>query len=584
GNPYSLLIDQPYDIQANFVNSLPAFPGAQGFGKNVTGGRGGAVIEVTNLNDNGPGSFRSAVNTPGARTIVFRISGTIYLNSPITINHGDLTIAGQTAPGDGICIANYPLNFDANNVIVRYIRSRLGDVSMQETDAINCRYVENIIIDHCSFSWGVDEVASPYINKNFTMQWCIVSESFYSSIHSKGNHGYGGIWGGSYVSFHHNLLAHHTRRNPRFNGARFDGNWDEHVDYRNNVIYNWGFNSAYGGEPSDVDGSKANINIVNNYYKSGPATNNGSMKYRIVEPSQNSFGFSDWYIDGNYVYGYPAATADNWTYGVQDVTPAEKTGMRVNQPFSFDMDSTHAPEVAFEHVLANVGTVLPNRDPVDTRVVEEVCTGTTTYGGAYGAGKGIIDSQTEVGGWPTLNSTNPSPDTDHDGMPDWWEQDHGLNLNDPDDRNGDDNSDGYTNLEEYLNALVDSFRYVVRPIDIEAVAQGAEDVMITWTDIDSNEDGYVLERSDNGGTFMPLDTLAANTTSYLDETLAAGLYSYRLISFNSSDSSCYTQPVEVEITTSIHDQMLTGVSVYPNPFDSNVLVELQLDQTDDIRL
>ncbi len=586
-NPVKLLMDQPYNIQANFLNSLPAFPGAQGFGKNTTGGRGGAIIEVTNLNDNGPGSLRSAINTPGTRTIVFRVSGTIYLNSNLTINHDNLTIAGQTAPGDGICLANYPLNFSANNIIVRYIRSRLGDVSVQETDAINCRNVENVIIDHCSFSWSVDEVASPYLNKNFTMQWCLLSESLYRSVHSKGDHGYGGIWGGDHVTFHHNLLAHHTSRNPRFNGSRFIAGVADHVDYRNNVVYNWGFNSAYGGEPSEIDGTKAQINMVNNYYRSGPATNSGSMRYRILEPSNNNFGFSDWYIDGNHVHGYPNATTDNWRYGVQDVTANEKMAMRVNQPFSFDIDSTHTPQVAFEHVLANVGCRLPNRDSVDLRVIEETCTGTATYGGAFTAGtpKGIIDSQADVGGWPTLNSTAAPLDSDHDGMPDDWEQNRGLDRMDPNDRNGDDDSDGYTNVEEYLNSLVDDFTYVVRPIDVTATKQGNADVKLNWTDIAEHEDGYILERSDNGNGFVPIDTLAANVTSFLDSNLPNAVYEYRLKTVNAADSSCYTEPVEVSITTGLDGfEQMAGVHVFPNPLESQLVVSVQLEQNSALRM
>ncbi|GAB3198218.1 hypothetical protein ABID22_000604 [Pontibacter aydingkolensis] len=425
-----------------------AFPGAEGFGRFTTGGRGGAVYEVTNLNDSGVGSFRDAVLKSGTRTIVFRVSGTITLLSPLTIKNGNLTIAGQTAPGDGICIKNNTVTIDADNVIIRFMRFRLGDEAQVENDAMWGRNRQNIMIDHCSLSWAVDEVGSFYDNKNFTMQWCILSESLYRSVHNKGDHGYGGIWGGQGATFHHNLLAHHSSRNPRFNGARYSNQPAlEIVDYRNNVLYNWGGNSAYGGE-------RGNHNIVNNYYKYGPATTSSSKRNRILDanaPSEAELG--RWYVNGNYVHGYPATTADNWNGGVQNVSSAWLAIVRVNEPFNFAPVRTQTAEEAYLAVLDSAGAILPKRDAVDARIVHETRTGTATYGGAYGAGRGIIDTQATVGGWPTLNSEPAPADTDKDGMPDAWETENGLNPNDASDRNGDFNGNGYTNLEKYLNSL-----------------------------------------------------------------------------------------------------------------------------------
>ena len=250
-----------------------AFPTAEGYGKYTRGGRGGAVYEVTNLNDHGPGSLREAIEAEGPRTVVFRVSGTIDLERPLTIRHPYITIAGQTAPGDGICLKRHPLNIGADEVIIRYIRVRLGDETGHDTDAISGRGHKNIILDHVSASWSIDETLSIYMCENVTIQWCMITESLFGSNHIKGTHGFGGIWGNNYSTYHHNLIAHHSSRNPRFaSGGGFN-------DYRNNVLYNWGYNSCYGGEKlvkNQPDGS-FDINMVGNYYKPGPATQGGKV-------------------------------------------------------------------------------------------------------------------------------------------------------------------------------------------------------------------------------------------------------------------------------------------------------------------
>jgi len=444
-----------------------AFPGAEGFGAYASGGRGGVVYEVTNLSDNvvAPevGSLRWALTDTSSRaprTIVFRVSGIIVLQGVLHVGNNkvnNVTIAGQTAPGDGICLRKYPMYCHGTNIIIRYLRFRPGNETHSNSPAIYGIHAENgrnIIIDHCSMSWSIEEAATFYDDRDITVQWCIVSESLNSSYNAKGNHGYGGVWGGQNGSYHHNLLAHHLSRTPRFNGARSHDTLAL-VDFRNNVNYNWGASEGcHGGEVEIVGVGISKINMVNNYYKPGPATTGTSRQYLIAKPydsttNQSVRSLSKWYITGNYVNGNPAVTADNWNGGVQPKYPAKwaASSFKSDSMFAVAQIVTQTAEEAYVSVLAGAGAILPKRDTVDKRIVQEVTDGTYTYGAG-----GLIDSQQVVGGWPDYSSLSAPADADSDGMPDLWEIAHSLNPNDPSDRNT-IGASGYTMLEEYLNSI-----------------------------------------------------------------------------------------------------------------------------------
>ena len=398
-----------------------AFPGAEGFGRYATGGRGGKVYHVTTLEDgNQPGTLRYAVEQRGARTIVFDVAGTIFLNAPLRIRHGDVTLAGQSAPGQGICIARYPVTIQAEHVIVRYLRFRVGNESEGDPDGLGCSSSRDVIIDHCSISWSVDESCSVYGGERLTVQWCIISESLRNAGHKKGSHGYGAIWGGARASFHHNLLAHHDSRTPRL-GPHVSTQEREYMDMRNNVIYNWAGAGCYGGE-----GMK--VNIVNNYYKPGPATpKTGLVSHRIAAPgirttryvTRANGTFNAWrpmlhiwgryYVDGNVMEGNEAVTRDNWTLGVyaqidnaandNTFTEEVKREIRLSQPLETDVVTTHTAEEAYRLVLEGAGCS-KQRDAIDTRIVEETRTGTATYRGSVSEDAdrlpGLIDLPQDV--------------------------------------------------------------------------------------------------------------------------------------------------------------------------------------------
>lgn len=446
--------------------AIPAFPGAWGGAMFTTGGRGGKVIAVTNLNDSGPGSFRAALETQGPRIVVFKTAGTIKIDKDLNINHPDITIAGQSAPGDGICIAG-TLNINTHNVIIRHIRVRRGvPVGGQGDDNIGGNPFHHIIIDHCSTSWGMDENISLYRHmrpsldgktqikdpaEHITIQWTISSEA----LDAKG-HAFGGTWGGNPSTFHHNLFACNTARNPSIgmSGA---------FDFRYNVVFNWRHRSIDGGDETST------INLINNYFKPGPATNENmrGVFARIEERSQYSPGSAwaeggwytkaqnrpgKWYVAGNLMDNNQPVNQDNWKgmrmKGAEIDESASANLARVNTPFEGWPVAPHqTADLVFENVLKKAGATLPKRDAVDTRITEMVRTGKTL------TPTGIIKDIAEVGGYPKLvfKPSEVKLDSDGDGMPDEWEVKYGLNPKDAKDGSIDSDGDGYTNVEEYLN-------------------------------------------------------------------------------------------------------------------------------------
>ena len=520
--------------------NAPAFPGAEGHGRYVTGGRGGKIVHVTNLNDSGTGSFRSAVSGSDKKIVVFDVGGIIALNSDLNIG-ANTTILGQTAPYPGITLRYYTVLPNKDNIVIRFIRSRRGqekDVN-DGADAIWTRNHTGQIIDHCSFSWSIDEVASFYDNNNFTMQWCTLGESLNNAGHGKGAHGYGGIWGGKLASFHHNLIAHVNNRSPRFNGARYDWtgytsnklysqyNWQnavqaEYVDFRNCVVYNCG-NGCYGGPGGGY------INMVNNYYKTGPAATTDRVttvsignstsadkypiywdmtsRYFIKGNQMNSNANYDWTnvsfdsgiftingekycLDKNHYYG------EGVTY-VKNSNGDDCVKIKLDEPTYTGEVTTHTAATAFNKVLSYAGASL-DRDEVDERYMTEARNGTATYSGSKTGKKGRIDLVADVNGYTEANfPTGSRPegfDTDNDGIPDAWETANGLNPNNASDGNTYtlDPKGFYTNIEVYANSLV-------QDIMLDGNADATEHVDEYYPAY-TKEDGTKVEAINGGGS------------------------------------------------------------------------------------
>ncbi len=504
GRPYVPWAARPYDLRQA---KIPAFPGAEGGGMYTFGGRGGKVLTVTNLNDDGPGSFRWACEQGGARIIVFNVSGIIRLKSPIYVRAPYITIAGQTAPGDGVIIAGESFQVDTHDVIVRHMRFRRGETLVtNREDSFGGNPVGNIMIDHCSCEWGLDENISFYRHM-FDMhdgkpmrKEPTVNVTIQNTISAKAldtwNHAFGSTIGGENTTFMRNLWADNTGRNPSIG-------WGGVFNYINNVVYNWVHRTADGGEFTTMS------NFINNYYKPGPLTPKDTpVGHRIVKAesrSQGLFSFKQFgrvYAVGNIMEGYPEITKDNWNGGVQtadkdgEMDATELALMHSNEPFEMPFVKIMGAEQAFDWVLSNAGATIPCRDIVDQRICEEVRTGQAyyvkdyekelnkiekktkvaqnPYGDMWGLHEksknddglfkyrrlakdsykqGVITDPRQMGGYPEYKAWEPYVDTDGDGMPDEWEKQYGLNPNDPTDAQKDCNGDGYTNIEKYINGI-----------------------------------------------------------------------------------------------------------------------------------
>ena len=487
---------------------LPAFPTAEGGGKWTAGGRGGNVAIVKSLS-----GFGAALKSTGPRTIVFQTSGTIVGDFSIPSN---TTIAGQTAPGDGICIHGSVVM--GSNVILRYlrIRSKQGE----NADALGAREQKNIIVDHLTASWSTDENLSLYHNVNVTIQWCLVSQAM------GGGHGFAGIWGGDMNTQHHNLIAHNTGRNPRFAGGA------ENNDFRNNVTYNWGKHPCKGGEDKQNGSDRwtfSAINWVANYNKPGPTTPSSNIKF--IMP-----GGGSWYVKDNFMHGKPDLTADNW----KGVTGGKK---RSEPAPHIPMDHVQTAEEAYESVLKYVGCSFPKRDRIDEIVVNDVKEGKATHGS-----NGMVTSMGQVGGLPELKSAPAPADGDEDGMPDAWEKAKGLNPADASDRNG-IGAGGYTNLEIYLNSLVAHNHYRASTAVAKKVTPKKNDFAFIGNNVFSSstelsfsipkKTRVTLEVFDNAGkkvkTIINEVRAAGNHSTVFDGShLGAGLYVCKLTVSNSS--------------------------------------------------
>jgi hypothetical protein len=473
GRPYIPWAARPTDLpQAK----IPSFPGAMGGGAYTFGGRGGKVITVTNLNDRGPGSLRDACEQGGARIVVFNVSGIIRIKTPIIVRAPYITIAGQTAPGDGVCLAGESFWVNTHDVIVRHMRFRRGETWVgRRDDSFGGNPVGNIMIDHCSCTYGLDENISFYRHmfspgKGYNdLKLPTVNVTIQNTISAKAldtyNHAFGSTLGGENCSFMRNLWASNAGRNPSIG-------WNGIFNFANNVIYNWVHRSVDGGDYTAL------YNIINNYYKPGPLTPKDTpVGHRFVKPESGRsklgyYVFGRVYCNGNVMEGNETVTKDNWAGGVQVEEQPNTDGytadMKWNEPFPMPSFPIMSAKEAYNFVMENVGANIPKRDIVDQRIIEEVKTGKAYYKEGLDPESfyqfkyrrlpkdsykmGVITDIKQVGGYPEYKGKSYK-DSDNDGMPDAWEKANGLNPNDPSDANKDCTGDGYTNIEKYINGI-----------------------------------------------------------------------------------------------------------------------------------
>lgn len=555
GPPVGTPLDPPPSPPAVVPGAIPAFPGAEGGGKYATGGRGGDIYYVTNLNDSGPGSFRDAVSRSN-RTILFQVSGTIELQSLLIVAASNLTIAGQSAPGDGIAFKKYTVVFQGDNLIVRYLRFRTGDGAGAEMDGVTGRHRQQLIFDHISASWGDDESASFYQNTDFTLQYSFITQTnVLSNVYGKGFHGYGGIWGGENATYYYNLLAHNDSRNPRFSGKS--------MDVRNNVIYDWGYKSMYGENERG--------NMVNNYYKAGVSTQDQD---RLAEAELGS----SIALTGNKAVrrdGSLSSGSDPNNFAGIAKNPQLFTSVPYAMPNSSPQDS---PDAAYEKVLNYAGASY-KRDAVDKAMVNDVINGTGSV--IYTATNVSPDDQAKLDAkhatkvtlqWPALNMAEVPADTDGDGMPDVWEREHGLNPNDPLDGKADFTGDGYTNVEKYLNELTTStFPDGIVPAVPKTSAAGApnglqarmldrDSVRLEWSAVAGATGYHVYRASTAYGAYTRIDTTATNVPVFTDNGLTtANDYYYKVSAVTGGTESAL----------SLHASATTKAPLAPLAIDFN---------------
>ena len=532
---------------------LPAFPTAEGFGKYTSGGRGGKVVKVTSLEDNeSAGTLRWAFKQyPGEPiTIVFEVSGDIKLKDQLRVNRADWTLAGQTAPGEGIVISHNKINFGGSqNFIVRNIRFRSGHADLNgnvlQDQALGAENCNNYIFDHCVFGWSVEENINTQDCHFLTVQNSIVHEGLYNSGHKKGARGYGSQWGGSPATYYRNLLADNMSRSPRINGARGE-DYVVFMEYINNVNYNFGkSNACYGGEnTADITSyngmnSGHECNFIGNYYKPGPATKSNPLFFQssYARSGATSWGPAKWYVNGNVMEGNDAKSKDNWKavsaekYSLSEIRVDERI-VPVHNYYKYSVAGnvgTYDPEMymiyniesaddAYQTVLNNAGTI--NRDAIEKRIVNEARTGTAQYGGAaIGANKGIIDTENDCEGFIQYSTDYTVPaDTDGDGIPDEWEKKHGLNPNVADQNLI--NGLGYTALEVYLNSLMgeelsDDF-HTNSISNVKSVSAIRYDRQSNNLFVSDNAIGAVLKVYSTEGKLLSTRSIASVKTSLSD--------------------------------------------------------------------